>query len=140
MSKINSILAGFRSNGYRLTSSRKAILQIFFNSKAPLSAAELNVRLEKLDVTVNKTTVYREIDFLKSQQVIRELPFGDGKKRYEKWPDNHHHHLVCISCDAIECIELKGCLKDEEEKILKENNFKTIQHSLEFQGICAKCQ
>ncbi len=140
MGLTNSILAGFQSKGYRLTASRKAIVRIFLNSKAPLSAVELNSRLKKIDVIVNKTTVYREIDFLKSQKVIRELPFGDGKKRYEKWPDNHHHHLVCISCDSIECIELTGCLEKEEKKIMKENNFKTIKHSLEFQGLCAKCQ
>ena len=122
MNRINSLLAGFQSKGYRLTASRKAILQVFLNSKTPLSAAELNSHLEKMDVNVNKTTIYREIDFLKSQKVLRELPFGDGKKRYEKWPDNHHHHLVCISCDSIECIELKGCLEDEEKIILNKNN------------------
>ena len=137
---MNFILAGFQSKGYRLTASRKAILRVFLNSKTPLSAAELNSQLEQMDVHVNKTTIYREIDFLKNQKVLRELPFGDGKKRYEKWPDNHHHHLVCISCDSIECIELKGCLEDEEKIILKKNNFKTIKHSLEFQGLCAKCQ
>ncbi len=116
------------------------MLKIFLASRVPLSAVELNSRLAAVNITVNKTTVYREIDFLKKQEIIRELQFGDGKKRFEKWPDNHHHHLVCISCDSIECIEMEGCLEAEEKKILKENNFITINHSLEFQGICAKCQ
>ncbi len=139
MSRFNAILDRFRADGHRITKARENILKIFLASKVPLSAAELNSRLVTVNITVNKTTIYREIDFLKKQKIIRELQFGDGKKRFE-WPDNHHHHLVCISCDSIECIELDGCLEAEEKKILKENNFKTINHSLEFQGLCAKCQ
>jgi Fe2+ or Zn2+ uptake regulation protein len=140
MPKSKSIFELLKSKGYRLTRARKALVRIFANSRKPLSAAELNSRLEKNDVNVNKTTIYREIDFLKGQRMIRELQFGDGKRRYEIWPDNHHHHIVCISCDYIECVELDGCLEAEEKKILKENNFKTVKHSLEFQGLCAKCQ
>ena len=140
MSEFESIIDTVKSKGYRLTKAREGIIRVFLKIKVPLSALDLNLQLEKLNIRVNKTTIYREIDFLKSQKIIRELPFGDGKKRFEKWPDNHHHHLICISCDSIECIELKGCLEDEEKKILKKNNFKTIKHSLEFQGLCAKCQ
>jgi len=140
MSKFQPVLDNLKSKGYRLTKARKAIVSILIKSKVPLSAADLNSSLKSLDLHVNKTTIYREIAFLKSQEIIRELQFGDGRKRFESWPDNHHHHLVCISCDTIECIELDGCLEAEEKKILKENNFKTINHSLEFQGLCARCQ
>jgi Fe2+ or Zn2+ uptake regulation protein len=140
MSDLKFIIETIKSKGYRLTKAREGIIRIFLKSKTPLSATDLNLKLEKATIRVNRTTVYREIDFLKNQKIIRELPFSDGKKRYEKWPDNHHHHLICISCDSIECVELKGCLKDEEKKILKKNNFKTLNHSLEFQGLCEKCQ
>ncbi|MEN8262590.1 MAG: Fur family transcriptional regulator [Nitrospirota bacterium] len=140
MPKSSIIFDLLKSKGFRLTRARKTLIRIFVCSKNPLAAADLNSRLEKMDVSVNKTTIYREIDFLKGQRIIRELQFGDGKRRYEIWPDNHHHHIVCINCDYIECVELDGCLEDEEKKILRENNFKTIKHSLEFQGLCAKCQ
>lgn len=140
MSKYTSILNDLKANGYRLTKARKAIVRIFLNSKAPLSASDLNSRMEHEDLNVNKTTIYRELDFLKGLRIIRELRLGDGKRRFEPLPDNNHHHLVCLSCDTIECIELDRCLEAEEKKLLKENNFKTINHSLEFQGLCAKCQ
>lgn len=140
MHQFQHILDKLRSKGFRLTKARKAIVSILIKSKIPMSAADLNDGLKGLGLHVNKTTIYREIDFLKSRQIIRELQFGDGKKRFESWPDNHHHHLVCVSCDTIECIELKGCLEAEEKRILKENNFKTINHSLEFQGLCANCR
>ena len=140
MSRFNTILDRFRADGHRITKARGNILKIFLASSTPLSAVELTSRLAAVNITVNKTTVYREIDFLKKQEIIRELQFGDGKKRFEQWPENHHHHLVCIGCDSIECIELDGCLEAEEKKILRENNFKTINHALEFQGLCAKCR
>jgi Fe2+ or Zn2+ uptake regulation protein len=140
MSEFKSIIDTIKLKGYRLTRAREGIIRVFLKSKSPLSAVDLNLKLDKADIRVNKTTIYREIDFLKTQKIIRELQFGDGKRRFELWPDNHHHHLVCLRCDTIKCIELKGCLEAEEKKILKENNFKTINHSLEFQGLCAKCQ
>ncbi len=140
MPKSKAILNRFRSDGHRITKARENILKIFLASTVPISAAELNSCLVTVNVIVNKTTIYREIDFLKKKEIIRELQFGDGKKRFEKWPDNHHHHLVCISCDSIECIELDGCLEAEESKILRENNYKTINHSLEFEGLCGKCR
>jgi Fe2+ or Zn2+ uptake regulation protein len=140
MSELSNIINSIKKKGYRLTKAREAIVRVFVNSNVPLTAFDLNSKLAKVKVAVNKTTIYREIDFLKGQKIIREIPFGDGKRRFEIWPDNHHHHLVCIRCDMIECIELKGCLEAEEEIIFRENNFKTVKHSLEFQGLCAKCQ
>ncbi len=140
MSQHTSILNNLKTKGFRLTKARSGILKVMLNSRAPLSIQELNIVLKNTGLHVNKTTIYREVDFLKSQHIIRELNLGDGRRRYEKWPENHHHHLICVSCESIECVELEGCLETEEQKILRDNKFRTINHSLEFHGICEKCQ
>lgn len=140
MMKFEVILEKLRSGGFRLTRARKAIIRIFLDSGTPLSAVEVMTLLQSNKVNVNKTTVYREIDFLMSHDLLYELHLGDGRKRYEATKDDHHHHLFCVSCSGIECVELDKCLEAEEKKISEEKNFRTIKHSLKFPGLCAKCQ
>jgi len=137
---LKNIFEVFRQKGHRLTRTRKAMVRVFLDNKEPLSAAELNSRLKNLSVNVNKTTVYREIDFLKKEQFLREIELGDGMKRYERWPDDHHHHLICVECNSVKCIDMEHCLVNEEKYISEKNNFKIMEHSLKFFGLCAKCQ
>jgi len=137
---LKNILEAFRKKGHRLTKTRKAMVRVFLHNNRPLSAADINSRLEHLAVTVNKTTIYREIDFLKKERFIREIELGDGMKRYELWPDDHHHHLICVECNSVKCIDMEHCLVNEEKKISEKNNFKIMEHSLKFFGLCAKCQ
>ncbi len=135
----NDILEKLRKEGFRLTSTRKAIVRIFLSGSGPMTAPELLLRLKSEGVNVNKTTVYRELDFLSAQKLTREVQLGDGVRRYEYLRDGHHHHLVCIKCKHIECFEMKGCLSKFEAEISAKKNFTFIHHSLEFFGICADC-
>jgi Fe2+ or Zn2+ uptake regulation protein len=140
MMNFEVILQKLSSGGFRLTSARKSIIRIFLDSGAPLTAFEVMALLQRIKVNVNKSTVYREINFLISQDMLRELHLGDGRKRYEVMKDDHHHHLFCVSCSGVECVELERCLESEEKKISEEKNFRTIKHSLKFLGLCARCQ
>ncbi len=115
-------------------------MYILTNAKQPLSPVDLGVLLRKNGILVNKTTIYRELDFLKDEKIIRELRLNDTAKHYELVPDNHHHHLICLDCKKIEHVELDGDLDREEKKISKNTKFKILNHSLEFYGICKSCQ
>lgn len=140
MQEKKTILDKLRTNGYRLTKARRSIIDIFLKSHVPLTVSELRAALEDGGVKVNKTTVYREVDFLKAREMVRELQLGDGLRRYELWSGNHHHHLVCVGCNSIECLELEECLEALEEKISREKKFNLKEHSLEFFGLCDVCQ
>jgi Fe2+ or Zn2+ uptake regulation protein len=113
---------------------------VFAGAGAPLTVGEVHASLGKAGVSVNRTTVYREVDFLKGAGLLREIRLGDGQGRYEFLTESHHHHLVCISCKSIQCVELRQCLDLEEKRIGRESNFRVMEHSLEFFGLCADCQ
>lgn len=135
------VLSNIRQKGFRLTKVRRAVLKALSEKKTPLSAMQVSESLRKLNILVNKTTVYREIEFLHSQGIIREIDLLDGKKRYELLiEDNHHHHAVCNSCNEIQCIEMERDLDALENHIFSEHGFKVLSHALEFFGICKKCQ
>lgn len=140
MKQADTILQSLQRKGHKLTKVRKAIIQMLLAGKSPCAAPEILVRLADLGLAVNKTTVYRALLFFKERKIIAELEFGEGKKRYEITPKDHHHHLLCVSCKRIHDAPLHKDLDKQERAIEREYNFTIINHSLEFFGLCAKCQ
>ena len=140
LAEANSRITKLREEGFRITKVRRAILEIFAAHAHPLSALELIATLKERDLPVNKTTVYRELDFLLENKVISELDLLDGMKRYELLhAGHHHHHIVCTRCKKIQCIEMNNDLDDLERSIQRRYRFKVSAHVLEFFGICSVC-
>lgn len=136
----DEIIAKLKLGGHRITPIREQIVEIFVSSTTPISAMDLIESFRILKIHVNKTTIYRELDFLISKNLIKGIEFGEGKKRYELDTGHHHHHLVCLNCKKVEDIDLETDLSGEEEKIEKKTGFKIESHSLEFFGYCKACQ
>lgn len=108
------------------------IIKILTNVSKPV---DVGTFVEKLKV--NKTTVYRQLEKLIKDQIVIEIEFGDGKKRYELKSLDHHHHLICKKCGKLEDVTV------DESRIMKDlssqSKFKIENHSLEFFGICESC-
>ena len=124
-----------KSKGFRITKARTAILELLENSITPISADEI-----VLSLGVNKSTVYRELDFLESQDMITDIRLDNANNMYESKSKNHHHHLYCIKCKKIEEVDMEKDLDVFEKKLEKDTKFKIKKHSLEFFGICLTCQ
>ncbi len=141
LSRIESILHSLREKGYRITKIRAAMLDILSLSKSPLSALEIQKKLSTKKITANKTTIYREIDFLLGLHLVHEIDILDGKKRYELVVEgHHHHHLVCTKCTSITCVDVCAELGGIENMIQKSHDFKVTGHVFEFFGLCKECQ
>ena len=136
----DEIISKLKAGGYRITPVREQIVEIFINSSTPISAGDLIESFKILKIPVNKTTIYRELDFLLGENLIQEIEFGEGKKRYELKTAHHHHHVICTNCRKVEDVDLEIDLHDEEKKIEKHTSFKIQNHSLEFFGLCKNCQ
>lgn len=132
---MDALLKPLISTNSRITPARKNIYLIFRRSKSPLTPNDV---MDK--VRVNKTTVYREIDFLIKNKLITGVSFGDGQLRYESTLLGHHHHLICLKCHKVNDTRLDGELFDLERKIKNQNNFSVTRHNLEFFGYCESCQ
>ncbi len=140
MKSANDILKQLREQGSRMTKTRNFIVAVFQNNNLPLAELEIRERLAKQGIKVNKTTVYRELEHLKSKNIIKDVDFGDGKKRYELNGDDHHHHLICTNCKKVEEVHVEDDVSHIEQKINQRKNFKIINHSLEFFGLCRNCK
>lgn len=140
MSDLTQTIQRLRSSGQKMTRIRKQILGILLKPDSLIDAQTLQTQLERLNLKVNKSTIYREITFLLNQEIIKSIDFGDGKKRYEIDQKDHHHHLVCLNCQSVDHFNLEDDLTLEEILIKREKKFKIINHSLEFFGLCQNCQ
>ncbi len=141
MDRSESILKELRAKGFRITRARSAMVRILSDADSPLGAPEMARLMAEVGSSVNKTTIYRELEFFKGQGFITEVLVGDGMRRYEFKPEGlHHHHLVCNECSAVECVEVERCVEEHVRAIEKKNDFKVTDHSLKFFGLCAKCR
>jgi Fe2+ or Zn2+ uptake regulation protein len=109
------------------------IVQILTRTDKPV---DVLVLVKKIGV--NKTTVYRQLKKLIQNNIIFEVEFGDGKKRYELKSLGHHHHIVCKSCGDLE--EISFDEKQFSKYINNKTEYKIESHSLEFFGLCPTCK
>ncbi|OGH66584.1 MAG: hypothetical protein A3B90_00935 [Candidatus Magasanikbacteria bacterium RIFCSPHIGHO2_02_FULL_41_13] len=138
---MKKILELLKQYGARLTKTRLAVLEIFFCDSHPFSVAEILASLKKQGIWVNKTTVYREMEFLLEKGIVSTVFLDEKHTKYEL-NLGHHHHLVCRNCGNIEEVEMKE-IEDLfaviEKKLKQKMKFTNISHSLEFFGLCNHC-
>ncbi len=142
MNHSETIIRRLQIQGERVTLVRRALLEILSAASSPFSAEELQTRLAARRIKINKTTAYRQLENLVRLAVLDEVRLGDRVVRYElaSAEDSHHHHLICTACGKIEDVELPGDVSRYEKEIKRRKKFTVLRHSLEFFGLCKKCQ
>ncbi len=123
----------------RTTKVRLALIELLKDTSTPLSISEILSKLSSKALKPNKTTIYRELEFLSKQGLTSSVDFGEGKKRYEG-PGDHHHHIICVNCKRVKDVKIEKDLDIFNAKIVKTAGFKPVGHSLEFFGLCENCQ
>jgi Fur family ferric uptake transcriptional regulator len=134
------IMKKLRTEGFRLTRARQSIIDILSTSNVPLSLTDIKKNLEKKDVRADRTTVYREVLFLRGKKMICEIPVRRGRKGYKVCQGAHHHHLICVRCNKVDEMVFKKTLVPQETEISQRKDFKVLDHLLEFYGLCRDCQ
>ncbi len=122
----------------RPTPVRVAILEALYGTHSA-SADELTESLRGAIPSLNRTTVYRELSQLATAGLLDELLINQRAKRYELKAD-HHHHLICSSCDAIEPVRVEDSFSALEKQLAEQFSFAVDRHALEFYGHCKVCQ
>jgi Fur family ferric uptake transcriptional regulator len=134
------ILNRLRTEGFRLTRARQSIINILSTGNVPLSLTDVKKNLVKKGVKADRTTIYREVLFLKGKKMLCEILVGGGRKGYKVCRDVHHHHLICVCCNKVEEMVFRKTLLSQENEISQRKDFKVLDHLLEFYGLCGDCQ
>ena len=73
----------FLGEGFRWTMPRQSILDVFKKSGGHLSAEDVFFKVKNVYPGIGIATVYRTLEFLYQQSLLRRFRFGDGRARYE---------------------------------------------------------
>lgn len=127
-----------RARGFRMTSQRMAILHVLHHDGTHLSPAEVYKRAKKELPGLTEPTVYRTLDFLAENGLIRPFHTHDGHLTYQIAGEDHHH-IVCRICGSE--IEVQHQLLESlYRKMESTSGYLRIDSHVTFFGICPKCQ
>lgn len=143
MSENKEILEALRQKGYRITPQREQILDFFYNLQDGdhLSAEDLFDILVSKDKKISLATLYRTLNFLCENGLLRELDFGEDHKHYELISDsNHHHHLICNKCGLTVEFNDEDIVDITSISAITQSKFIVTDHQFKVFGLCVDCQ
>lgn len=120
------------------TRSQEKILKLLINLNRAISAQDLYLELRKRKKEMGLATVYRSLEALKLEGVVNVRTLTTGESLYS-YVTRDNHYLTCVNCG--ESIPFNECpVHDLENRLEKSYEFKIYYHTLEFFGLCQKCQ
>ena len=130
MSSIKSqhLVEVLRKEGLRYTSQRQAVWDEIKKSEEHRDAEDIYLQLKSNNHNVSRATVYRTIDVLVKNQMVRKMDLGDGRNLFEpRIDDEHHDHMICLDTGKI--IEFfDEDLEDLQDKIAEKHGYKVVRH------------
>jgi len=126
--------------GLKQTAQRDTILRTFLETRDHLSTDELHRLVQKKDVRIGYTTVYRTLKLLAECGLASEVAFHDGIARYEhQYNRRSHHHMVCTQCgSSVEFFSRD--VGHVEQEIGRKYRYLATRHTFQIYGICEDCR
>lgn len=127
-----------RARGYRMTPQRLAILHVLHHEGRHLSPGEVYAEARREQPDLTEPTVYRTLEFLAENGLVRPALAGNGHLSYEI-ARHEHHHLICRRC-GYEMEVKHDILKPMYERLESESGYRLTDSHLTFFGLCPDCQ
>jgi len=136
----NRYLEYLGRNGLKSTVQRDIIIGEFFKTRGHVSVEQLHTALRGIHSSIGLATVYRTLKILADAGLAHERRFNDGFTRYECCApdDNHHDHIVCLSCGLVQEFE-NDEIEELQRNVAANHNFRMLKHKLEIYGLCEAC-
>ena len=140
MATKNLLSSALKKEGLRHTIQRQAVWDEIKSNDEHRDAEQIYSALRKNNLNVSRATVYRTIDVLYKNNLIRKIELGDSPSKYEnKVNSEHHDHIICVQCGRIdEFVDDK--IESQQDKIIDKLGFKMIRHIHQLFVLCKDCQ
>lgn len=133
---VKQFMEQLKEKGYKQTDKREEILRIFVKEKRYLSAKEVLAYMQTVFPELSFDTVYRNLTLFEELEMLETTELnGERIYRLHCSDDEHHHHLICLSCGKSRMIAL--CPLDVLVEQPKE--FTITDHKFELYGYCVEC-
>lgn len=133
----NRVLQMLTARGFRETDARRSIVETVLGKEGQFTARQLHEELERWGV--GRATVFRTLDLLVELGVLNRLHTDDRCSAYVVCAAQHHHHLVCERCGAVQ--EITDARVERAVRAMTVDvGFRAREHHLEIVGTCGACQ
>lgn len=133
---VKQYMQELKENGYKQTDKREEMLRIFVKERRYLSAKEVLSLMQDIFPDLSFDTVYRNLTLFEKLEILETTELnGERIYRLHCSEDEHHHHLICLSCGKSRMIDL--CPLDALIEQPKE--FTITDHKFELYGYCMEC-
>lgn len=137
---MENLIHVLRNKGFKITPQRRAVIAALFECGKFPTAQRILDQVRKTTPDVSFDTIYRNLSLLTDLGVLHEINTkGRDGNVFEIVADNHHHHLICISCGTTQCLDFCPISTFELSKA-EEKGFQVTSHTLEFYGYCRECR
>ncbi len=134
MSELETIVQGLEARQHRVTPSRRAVLAAVLSQAGHFAIEDLLRQVPQ----VGRATVFRTMKLLCELGIVCRVLLEDGSLHYRLSRRGHHHHLVCVSCGAVQ--DMDDCVVgDFVREISRTTSYQIQGHWLEFYGRCGRC-
>lgn len=125
----------FKKYNIKSTKQRQIVLKLIQELKD--EASSINI-LNSCSSNVDKSTVYRILDlFVNKNIIVKELNYNN--ETYYRIREEHGHYFTCIKCHKRE--KLNDCpIENIENELENKKGYTILNHTVEINGICKKCQ
>lgn len=126
------------------TKQRELILKCLVDNCANhLTADNILEYLKTNDSSVGKTTVYRYLDKLVAEGIVRKYIVEEGKCACFQYAGENcscklHFHLKCTSCNKLFHVEC-DYLNELENHVYEHHKFRIDNTKTVLYGICEEC-
>lgn len=136
MYNLESIVQRLEEQKYRITPSRLAVVKAALDRSGHFSVDDILSQVPG----VGRATVFRTMKLLSETDILCRVLLEDGSLRYRvSRRQDHHHHLVCVSCASVQ--ELDACIDPKMlDELARSTGYEIEGHWLEFFGRCAACR
>jgi Fe2+ or Zn2+ uptake regulation protein len=123
----------------RNTRQKQILLSILRKADRPLSINEIYAQIVLQLPKIAKSTIYRNIDSLLSQNLIDKYHFNDNEIFYRIKADSkeHKHYVICEDCKKV--FDLPECPIHDLEDAMEHEGFIIKEHQIQISGICKAC-
>jgi Fur family ferric uptake transcriptional regulator len=99
-SSIEDVAEALRSQGGRLTTPRRLVLQALFAAGDLVSAERIAAGTDT-GVALDLSSVYRNLEKLEELGVVQHIHVGHGPGVYGLLTEGEHEYLVCEACGRV---------------------------------------
>jgi Fe2+ or Zn2+ uptake regulation protein len=136
--KLRAFEQACRQSGFPVTVQRRVILECVLRRDDHPTADQVHEQVRVRVPEISRTTVYRTLEALVHMGAIRRAHHLGSAARFDG-NTRHHHHLVCIRCNAISDFEGAGLdglpIPDEGQ-----TGFHITDYSVHYAGVCKSCR